>query len=51
VIVEGLQLVRSGMTVKAVPAPPDVSRSPGEGPATKEGKPEEGKPPGSGRKA
>src|SRR5512135_806580 len=44
VIVEGLQLVRAGMTVKAEPAPPDALRAPGPGPIAKEGKPDEGTP-------
>src|SRR5512135_2702444 len=44
VIVEGLQLVRAGMTVKAEPAPPDAPRAPGPGPIAKEGHPDEGTP-------
>ena len=44
VIVEGLQLVRAGMTVKAEPAPPDALRAPGPGTIAKEGKPDEGTP-------
>src|SRR5205814_3823508 len=46
VIVEGLQLVRAGMTVKTEPAPPQESRAPVPGPTAKdkESKPGEGEP-------
>lgn len=44
VIVEGLQLVRAGMTVQAEPAPPDALRAPGPGTSAKEGNPDEGSP-------
>ena len=44
VIVEGLQLVRAGMTVQAEPAPPDALRAPGPGTIAKEGNPDEGTP-------
>ena len=50
VIVEGLQLVRAGMTVKAEPAPADAFRVPGPGPAATGGKAEEAKPQAGGRK-
>jgi RND family efflux transporter MFP subunit len=44
VIVEGMQLVRAGMTVKTEPAPPDASRAPAPGPNAKEGNPGDDKP-------
>src|SRR5262249_16029717 len=44
VIVEGLQFVRAGLTVKAEPAPADSFRVPGPGPTATDGKPEESKP-------
>ena len=44
VIVEGLQSVRAGLTVKAEPAPADAFRVPGPGPAATGGKAEEAKP-------
>jgi RND family efflux transporter MFP subunit len=51
VIVEGLQLVRAGLTVKAEPAPADAFRVPGPGPTATDGKPEEPKPGQPDRKA
>jgi membrane fusion protein (multidrug efflux system) len=46
VIVEGLQLVRAGMTVKTEPAPPQEPRAPVPGPTAKdkEGNPGDGEP-------
>ncbi|MDR3622333.1 MAG: efflux RND transporter periplasmic adaptor subunit [Paludisphaera borealis] len=44
VIVEGLQLVRAGSTVKAEPAPADAFRVPGPGPTATDGNPGEAKP-------
>ena len=45
VIVEGLQMVRSGMIVKAEPAPPDAPREATPGPAASEKNLDQGKPP------
>jgi membrane fusion protein (multidrug efflux system) len=51
VIVEGLQLVRAGLTVKAEPAPADAFRAPGPAPTATGGKAEEAKPRPPDRKA
>jgi RND family efflux transporter MFP subunit len=51
VIVEGLQLVRAGMTVKAEPAPPEATRAATPGPAATEGDDGKGKPRPPDRKA
>jgi membrane fusion protein (multidrug efflux system) len=51
VIVEGLQLVRAGLTVKAEPAPADSFRPPASNPDATGGKPESTKPRQPGRKA
>jgi RND family efflux transporter MFP subunit len=50
VVVEGLQLVRPGMTVKAEPASPDTLRVPEPGPTGKKGGSDAGTPPEPDRK-
>jgi len=44
VIVEGLQMVRAGMTVKTEPASADATQAPAPAPTAKEAQPNEGKP-------